>query len=123
MIIEPKLEHRDEQPYVAIRTQVTMRELGTVLPPLLGQVFAWLERKGMAPAGAPFFRYLVVDMDSQLDMEVGVPVATAASGDGRISTGVLPSDRYGQNKTTLTTLGFRRKIAYFLKCLESKIFS
>jgi len=48
----------------------------------------------VTPAGPPFFRYLVVDMDRQLDVEVGVPVATAMSDDDRISAGVLPSGRY-----------------------------
>jgi len=94
MTTEPKLEHRDVQPYAAIRKQVTMREIGTVLPPLIGEVFGFLQRQGVAPAGAPFFRFLIVDMERQLDMEVGWPVASAVSGDGRISAGVLPAGRY-----------------------------
>src|SRR5690348_8066314 len=91
---EPKLEHRDAQPYAAIRKQVTMQEIGAVLPPLIGEVFDFLQRQGLAPAGAPFFRYLVVDMDRQLDMEVGWPIASAVSGEGHISAGVLPAGRY-----------------------------
>ena len=34
MITEPKIEHRNEQPYVGLRAQVTMQELGKLLPPL-----------------------------------------------------------------------------------------
>jgi hypothetical protein len=56
MMIEPKLEYRDEQPYVAIRKQVTVQELGTVLPLLIDQVSAWLAGKDVTPASAPFFR-------------------------------------------------------------------
>jgi effector-binding domain-containing protein len=93
-VTEPKIEHRDAQPYAAVRAQVTMREMGTVLPPLIGEVFGFLQRQGVAPAGPPFFRYLVVDMERQLDMEVGWPVAHAVSGEGRISAGVLPAGRY-----------------------------
>lgn len=78
---EPKLEHRDEQHYVAIRSQVTMPELGTVLPPLIGEVFGWLGSKGLEPAGAPFWRYLVIDMEAKLEIDVAVPVATAVTGE------------------------------------------
>jgi len=91
---EPKLAHRDEQPYVAIRSQVTMQELGTVLPPLIGEVFGWLGSKGVEPAGAPFWRYLVIDMEAKLEIDVAVPVATAVAGEGRIIADVLPAGRY-----------------------------
>jgi hypothetical protein len=53
MITEPKIEDRNEQPYVGIRTQVTMQEIGKVLPPLWGEVYGWLASKGLKPAGAP----------------------------------------------------------------------
>jgi len=94
MITEPKVEDRTEQHYMAIRTQVTMQELDTAIPQGLGEVFAWLARQGVAPSGAPFTRYLVIDMEALLDIEVGVPVATALSGDDRISAGDLPAGRY-----------------------------
>jgi len=94
MINEPKLEDRAEQPYVGIRTQAPMHELGIVIPQLLGEVFAWLGTYGVAPAGAPFIRYHVIDMAAKLDIELGVPVAGALSGEGRVSAGVLPAGRY-----------------------------
>ncbi len=53
MITEPKLEDRNAQPYVGIRTQVPMKEFKRVVPQLLGEVFAWLEKQGVPPAGAP----------------------------------------------------------------------
>lgn len=90
----PKLEYRDPQPYVGIRSCVTMKEIGTVLPPLMGEVFAWLEKKGLKASGAPFWRYLVVDMKRQLEIDVAVPVAAALKGDGRIISDVLPPGRY-----------------------------
>ena len=54
----------------------------------------WLERKGVAPAGAPFWRYLIIDMEAKLEIDVAVPVATAMTGDGRIIADVLPAGRY-----------------------------
>jgi hypothetical protein len=52
MITAPRIEHRDAQPYVGIRAQVTMQELRKVLPPLWGEVYGWLASKGIKPAGA-----------------------------------------------------------------------
>ena len=106
-ITEPKLEDRNEQHYVGIRTEVPMRQLPKVIPQLLGEVFAWVGKQGIAPAGAPFIRYLVIDMAAKLDIELGVPVATAVSGDGRVAAGVLPAGRYA----TLVYTGLRDDIA------------
>ena len=94
MMSEPKLENRHEQPYVAIRTQVTMQELDTAIQQLRREVLTWIARQGIAPTGAPFLRNHVIDMEALLDIEVGVPLATALSGDDRICAGVLPAGRY-----------------------------
>jgi effector-binding domain-containing protein len=94
MIGKPKVENRDAQRYVGIRTQVPMKEFKRAIPQLLGEVFAWLEKQGVAPAGAPFMRYHVINMESKMDIEMGVPVASALSDDGRVSAGVLPAGRY-----------------------------
>jgi effector-binding domain-containing protein len=94
-ITEPKLENRSEQPYVAIRTQVRLQDLESgVIPRLHSEVRAWLEKQGVAPAGAPFIRYLVIDMMSKLDIELGWPVASPLSGTERINAGALPAGRY-----------------------------
>lgn len=39
MITAPKVEERAERPYVAIRTQVAMGELGTVIDPAIGELY------------------------------------------------------------------------------------
>jgi effector-binding domain-containing protein len=107
MITEPKVEDRTEQHYVAIRTQATMQELDTAIPQGLGEVFAWLAHQGVVPSGAPFARYLVIDMEALLDIELGVPVATALSGDDRISAGVLPAGRYASLVYTGIDIGIK----------------
>ena len=67
---QPKLEHRGEQPYVAIRTRMTMKELAAGAgDELFPEVLAWLGKQGVAPDGAPFIRYLVIDMDAVLEMD------------------------------------------------------
>jgi effector-binding domain-containing protein len=95
MLSEAHVITRQAQPYAAIRARVTMQTLGAVLPELHPRVFAWLGARGIAPAGPPFWKYNVVDMDRELEVEVGVPLAAVPDGDGQVLTGVIPAGRYG----------------------------
>jgi effector-binding domain-containing protein len=89
----PTIVERDEQPYVAVSGQVTMQTIAAIAD-RLPEVFGWLDARGLEPAGAPFFRYNLIDMDRRLEVEAGVPVAAAAAGDGEVLAGVLPAGRY-----------------------------
>lgn len=89
----PEIVTRAEQPYVAIRARVRLAELGG-LGARLAEVFAWLGTHGLEPAGAPFFKYNLIDMDRELEVEAGVPVAAAPDGDEHVVAGVLPAGRY-----------------------------
>jgi effector-binding domain-containing protein len=100
MSAAPEIVTRAAQPYAAVRARVTMAELSG-LGARFGEVFAWLGARGLAPAGAPFFRYNVIDMARELEVDVGVPVAAAVDGDGNVVSGVLPAGRYA----TLTHVG------------------
>jgi effector-binding domain-containing protein len=60
----------------------------------IGDVFGWLQQRGIPPAGAPFFRYHVINMAAKLDVAAGVPVATAVAGDDHVQADVLPAGRY-----------------------------
>jgi effector-binding domain-containing protein len=93
MSTTPEITQRLAQPYVAIGAEVTMEQLPG-LADRLGEVFGWLAERGIAPAGPPFFRYNVIDMERQLAVEAGVPVPTAVEGDDRVRAGVLPAGRY-----------------------------
>jgi hypothetical protein len=73
-----------------------MEELGSVVPPLTGRVFDWLAARGIASAGPPFWRYVVVDMETKLELQTGVPLATQVEGNGEIRAGVLPAGRYAK---------------------------
>jgi len=94
MITEPKLEDRTEQQYVGIRTQVPPSKFKQIIPQFLDELFTWLGKQSIAPAGAPFMRYHVINMAGDMDVELGVPVASAVQGDGRIAPGVIPAGRY-----------------------------
>jgi effector-binding domain-containing protein len=93
MSAAPEIITRTEQPYAAVRAQVTMTELGG-LGARLGEVFGWLGARGITPAGPPFFRYNVIDMARLLEVEAGVPIAVPVAGDDQVLTGVLPAGRY-----------------------------
>jgi effector-binding domain-containing protein len=112
MSATPEIVTRAEQPYMAIRARATMAELGG-LGARFGEVFAWLDARGLAPAGAPFFRYNAIDMMRQLQIDVGVPVAAAVDGDGHVVPGVLPAGRYA----TLTHVGPPGELAGATKTL------
>ena len=94
MLAEPTIIQRADQPYVAIRALVTMEDLGAVVPPLNKEVFGWLAARGVAATGAPFWKYNVIDMERQLEVEAGAPIAVAVPGDDRVLAGVIPGGRY-----------------------------
>lgn len=91
---EPEIVDRPAQPYVAVKAFVTMQTIGEVLPPLHPRVRAWLDRRGVPIAGDPFFKFNVIDMDRELEVEVGFPVAEGVPGDDAVLAGVLPAGRY-----------------------------
>ncbi|MGA4802123.1 GyrI-like domain-containing protein [Streptomyces lavendulocolor] len=100
---EPVLVDRAEQPYVFMRRSVTMdgfAEVADRLPELVG----WLTGRGVAIAGAPFFRYNSLDMAGESEVEAGVPVAGGPplpEPEGDVGVAVLPAGRYA----TLTHVG------------------
>jgi len=91
--IEPTVTDRPTQDYVAIKRKVTMTEIADIAD-RIPDVFAWLAQRDIRPAGAPFLKYNVIDMDAELEIEAGVPVGFPTAGSGEIAAGVLPAGRY-----------------------------
>jgi effector-binding domain-containing protein len=92
--VEPEVIQRAVQPYVSITNSVRMGQLGELLPPQTGELLGWLSARGVAPDGPPFWKYNVIDMAGESEIEVGVPTADQVSGDGRVQSDVLPAGRY-----------------------------
>jgi effector-binding domain-containing protein len=120
MLSEARVVERPAQPYVAIRAQVTMQTLGTILPELHPRVYAWLGERGIAPVGAPFWKYNVVDMDRGLEVEVGVPVAVAVDGDDQVLGDVLAPGRYATLRYTGHPDGLAAATAALFKWAEEQ---
>ena len=98
---EPQIETRSEQPYVGIRRTVTMQSIAGIAD-RIPDVFGWLARHGVDPVGAPFLKYDLIDMERELVIEAGVPVATPPDADdGEVFAAVLPAGRYA----TVTHIG------------------
>jgi effector-binding domain-containing protein len=95
VVSEPKLEDRQEQHYVAIRTAVPI-PFGKYLQPLWSEVSAWLKNEGvpLTSSGPAIIRYLTTDMSKKLDIEVGFTVERAMPGNDRIIADVLPAGKY-----------------------------
>jgi effector-binding domain-containing protein len=91
---EPHIQDRAAQDYAGIKETVTMETIGGAIGGRLSELFGWLTANGIEPAGAPFVRFLVIDMMSDLRIEVGVPVSESVTGDGNVQPGVLPAGKY-----------------------------
>lgn len=89
----PEIVQRAAQPYAGISAWVTMAAVGSVAD-RIPEIFGWLGGRGVAPAGAPFFRYHVIDMERQLLVEAGLPVASPVDDDGQVRGGTLPAGRF-----------------------------
>jgi len=94
MIGEPRVDERTEQPYMGIRTQTPMKGMSKVVTKLFKEMNAWAKKHDLKPAGPPFLRYHVIDMEAEMDIEVGMPVSAALPGDDRVCADVLPAGRY-----------------------------
>ncbi|MEV4532221.1 GyrI-like domain-containing protein [Asanoa sp. NPDC049518] len=91
---------RPAQDYIAIKRTVTMSSIADIAD-RIPDLFAFLRQRGIAPAGGPFLKYNVIDMDAELEIEAGVPVNMPVGGSGEIFSGVLPAGRY----VTVTHVG------------------
>jgi len=91
---ELQLQTRAAQHYAAIPATVAMDGISAAVDDAFPALFGWLASQGIAPAGPPLIRYLVIDMSGELQIELGVPVAAPVTASGRIQPGVLPAGRY-----------------------------
>lgn len=89
----PKIVQRDARSYLGIHAVVTMATIDETVQVLIGEVLGRPEVVAAA-TGAPLVRYDVIDMERELAIQVGAPVAPGTPGDDRLVAGVLPAGRY-----------------------------
>ena len=91
--MQPSIVERSEQLYAGRRESITMTEFARVADHLPG-MFGWLGERGIAPVGAPFFRYRVIDMAAELVVEAGIPIPGTIAVEEPTFVDVLPAGRY-----------------------------
>jgi effector-binding domain-containing protein len=91
---KPIIDERPERYTAGIRLTAPIRDFKKVIPPTLTEVLSWVQEHGVGIGAPPFMRLHVVNMEGEMDMELGVPVAGPIQPDGRITPGVLPAGRY-----------------------------
>jgi AraC family transcriptional regulator len=72
-----------------IRTRAARGEIATAIGECLGKVYPYALSSGQAIAGRPFTRYLSTG-PGLFTLEIGMPIAAAAPGQGDIEAGSLP---------------------------------
>jgi effector-binding domain-containing protein len=77
------------QPVVSIRATVQVAALGEAMDDRLQALSAYLQQRGVEPAGPPYVRYHTFG-ETETDLETGIPVTEPVAGAGHIGGGALP---------------------------------
>jgi effector-binding domain-containing protein len=109
-ITEPKLEVRAAQPFVAMKVQSPIRGMGPAAVKAMDRVAQWMTKNNVKPSGPPFWRYTIINMEGDMHLEVGFPVAKPVAGDDKVFAGTLPSGAYA---TAVFTGKVKGKGLYF----------
>ena len=95
--LRPAIEQRGHQAYIGSTETVTMATINRAadrIPEIVGR----LGKHGATPAGAPFLRYRVIDMEGTVVVEAGVPVDDSVVGStidqSDLQLQSLPAGRY-----------------------------
>lgn len=90
---EPQIVDLVDQPYAAIRAQVTMSTIPEIAD-RFPELFGHLAERGIEPVGPPFLKYDVLGPGEALEVEAGVPVADVSEGAGAVAFAILRAGRY-----------------------------
>jgi hypothetical protein len=93
-LVLPRIEAFAAQPVLVRHARLTMAEIDSLGPALLGEVLDGLAARGIAEAGPAFFRYDLINMAGQMGMAFGVQVPPGTEGFGEVRAEVLPAGRY-----------------------------
>ncbi|MCX5514167.1 GyrI-like domain-containing protein [Kaistia algarum] len=93
MLTLPKIVERQAEPFIALRTHVAMDEIDKRAPDLIKALYDGLALRSIERAGPLFFKYNVIDMERELEIDIGVTLSSSTDIAGFI-TGMLPAGRY-----------------------------
>ena len=93
MISKPKIISREKQNFVSIKIMLNREEIPKLLPPLIPELFNWLDSKNIEPSGPPFFSYVKLDGE-KMEVRVGIPTDDLITTDNRVESGYFPEGKY-----------------------------
>lgn len=113
MLYQCQLIDRSAQPVASVRTHAPMENISQVLGQAYGAVAQYLGQIGQHPIGEPFTAYYNKDM-TNLDLEIGFPVAKAIPGKDSVQPGEIP----GGKVVTCMHIGPYDKIAAAYEAMD-----
>jgi len=84
---------RSEQPTAFIRTRTPVEELPEVMDSAYKTIASVISKQRSSPAGPPYAAYHNMDM-SDLDVEIGFPLAEPFSREDDVQAGSIPAGSY-----------------------------
>jgi len=97
-----------------------MQEIARKLPPLSGELLRWMAERKLEPTGPSLWRYLLIDMERELEIDVAFPVRALPNGDERVTTDVLPAGTYATTLYVGHPKGLMRATGELLSWAEAK---
>jgi effector-binding domain-containing protein len=88
-----ELIEREAEPVLSVRTRAAVDQLPQVMGRIYGEIMTLLDKRRGYPSGPPFAAYYNMDMQD-LDLEIGIPVASPQEGVGDIRPGRIPAGRF-----------------------------
>jgi effector-binding domain-containing protein len=89
----PQVIMREAVPYAAITVSGPMVSLPSFAPPKFADLYGWMGKHGIEPAGSGFFRYRRFDAGI-VTVEAGAPVPPGTAGSGAVRADALPAGSY-----------------------------
>ncbi|PKM50913.1 MAG: AraC family transcriptional regulator [Firmicutes bacterium HGW-Firmicutes-7] len=86
------LGEQQKQNVLSIRTKTKLEELPTIIGEAYGKIMQYLNELGLTPNEAPFTAYYNLDM-TDLDVEMGFPVANQLQGKDDIKATIISAGR------------------------------
>lgn len=81
------------QPFLFVRARAGRHEIAKAIAESLGKAFPYVMQQGLPIAGPPTARYLSMG-PGRFDMQIGVPIAATAPGQGDVQAGELPGGAF-----------------------------
>jgi effector-binding domain-containing protein len=94
MVHQCEIKKMAARPTLVVRIRTSIQDLPAKIGECFGKVMGYLGEIGEQPADAPFVAYFNMDM-SDLDVEIGFPVAKALPGKGEVKASQIPGGMAG----------------------------